>query len=350
MKDVIKVGVIGAGRIGRIHAANLAARVPGAEVAAISDPRLERAQAVAKELGISKAVSDHRGILDDKAITAVAICSPADTHAGFIKEAAAAGKHIFCEKPVDLDAGVVRAAIGAAKKAGVKLQIGFNRRYDPDFKRVRELVAGGALGAVHTVTITSRDPEPPPAEYVKVSGGIFLDMTIHDFDMARFIAGEEVETVFASGAALVDPGLAELGDVDTAALTLSYRSGALCMIHNSRRAVYGYDQRLEVFGSGGLACAGNKEPVGAELWDAEGRRRGKIHNFFLERYREAYILEMRDFVDCLRTGREPAVSGEDGLQALLLGLAAKQSMVEQRPVAVTEAELCRKQPFTRAAN
>jgi len=337
MSDKIRVGIIGAGRIGRIHAANLASRIPGAEAAAISDVRLESAQGAAKESGIPRAFAGHREILEDKSIAAVAICSPTGTHAALIEEAAAAGKHIFCEKPVDLDLGVVRRAIAAADSAEVKLQIGFNRRYDPDFRRVRELVAAGKVGKPHIVRITSRDPEPPPASYSEVSGGIFLDMTIHDFDMARFLTGEEIVSVFAEGAALIDPEIAALGDVDTAALTLRYASGALCVIDNSRRAVYGYDQRVEVFGDKGRAAAGNKAPTDAELWDAEGRERGKIHHFFLERYKEAYVAEMEDFIAAVREDRAPRVTGDDGLRALLLGLAAKRSLQEARPVRVEEA-------------
>lgn len=323
MSDIIKVGVIGAGRIGRIHAANLASKIPGAAVGAVWDPYCKEGE---------NSVADLSAIFDDDAITAVAICSPTDTHARLIEEAAAAGKHIFCEKPIDLNVETTRSAIAAAKKAGVKLQIGFNRRFDPDFKRVKDLVIGGKIGAVHAVTITSRDPEPPPMEYVKGSGGLFLDMTIHDFDMARFIAGE-VKTVYAEAAALVDPALAALGEVDSAALTLTHQNGALTTILNSRKAVYGYDQRLEVFGTEGLAEAGSKEP-----------------GFFLDRYREAYILEMTEFIDCVRDDRAPSVTGEDGLEALILGLAANRSLVERRPVAVKEAASWLKQPLTSAVN
>ncbi len=350
MSEKIRVGIIGAGRIGRIHAANLASRIPFAEAAAISDVLLDSAQTAAQELGIPKAFADHRKILDDKTIAAVAICSPTDTHAKLIEEASAAGKHIFCEKPVDLDLEVVRGAIAAADRAGVKLQIGFNRRYDPDFKRVRELVAAGKVGKTHIVRITSRDPEPPPASYSKVSGGIFLDMTIHDFDMARFLAGEEVVSVYAEGAALVDPEVAKMGDVDTAALTLRYASGAMCMIDNSRRAAYGYDQRVEVFGDKGRASAGNKAPEEAELWDAERRSSGKIHHFFLERYERAYVAEMEDFIAVVREDRKPRVTGDDGLKALILGLAAKKSLKEARPVRVEEVASCPQQPFAKTAN
>lgn len=334
--EIIRIGIIGAGRIGRIHAENLATRVAGVEAVVISDTRSEAAEAAGRDFGIPKAVAEHRKILDDASIEAVVICSPTDTHAAMISEAAAAGKQIFCEKPVDLDFETARGAVAAAESAGVKLQIGFNRRFDPDFARVRELVADGAVGQPHIVKITSRDPEPPPLDYLKVSGGLFLDMMVHDFDMARFLAGEEVVEVFAAGGALVDSRIGSVGDIDTAVVTLRFASGAIGVIDNSRKAVYGYDQRVEVFGSKGCASAGNKSPEDAALWDAGGRRRGNIHHFFLQRYAASYLAEMNDFVDCVRSKRTPRVTGSDGLAALALGLAAKISLKEARPVRVEE--------------
>ncbi|HLV80583.1 MAG TPA: inositol 2-dehydrogenase, partial [Chthonomonadaceae bacterium] len=244
----IRVGVIGAGRIGKIHAENLARRVPGATVAAIADVNLPAAQETAAALQIPAAVADYTTLLKDPDVDAVAICSPSDTHARLIVEAAQAGKHIFCEKPIDYDLDRIDAALEAVSQAGVKLQIGFNRRFDANFAGVREMVAAGKIGAPHLLRITSRDPEPPPLTYSRVSGGIFLDMTIHDFDMARFLVGSEVVEVSTAGAVLIDPRFAEADDLDTAIVTLTFANGALGAIDNSRRAVYGYDQRVEVFG------------------------------------------------------------------------------------------------------
>ncbi len=349
-KENIRIGIVGAGRIGRIHAENLASRIVCAEAAVISDTLIAAAEAAGRDFGIPNAVADHRKILDDASIEAVVVCSPTGTHAALISEAAAAGKQIFCEKPVDLDLETARGAVAAAESAGVKLQIGFNRRFDPDFARVRELVADGAVGKVHIVKITSRDPEPPGLEYLKVSGGLFLDMMVHDFDMARFLAGEEVVEVFAAGGALVDSRIESVGDIDTAAVTLRLASGAIALIDNSRKAVYGYDQRVEVFGTKGCASAGNKSPEDAVLWDASGRRQGNIHHFFLQRYAASYLAEMNDFIDCVRSKRAPRVSGADGLAALALGLAAKKSLKEARPVRVEEVASWKRQKLAHAEN
>jgi myo-inositol 2-dehydrogenase/D-chiro-inositol 1-dehydrogenase len=266
----------------------------------------------------------------------VLICSSTDTHADYIIKAAHAGKNIFCEKPVDLTIAKVKAALTAVKEAGVRLQIGFNRRFDHNFAHVRELAKSGAVGQIQLVKITSRDPAPPPPAYVKVSGGIFLDMTIHDFDMARFQADSEVEEVFATGAVLVDPEIGAAGDVDTAVVTLKFANGALGVIDNSRKAVYGYDQRVEVFGSGGALVADNDTPSHVHLSDANGVHGDKPLYFFLERYKEAFVSEMKAFFEAIRTGTETPVTGNDGLMDLAVGLAAKKSLAEHRPVKVSE--------------
>ncbi len=336
MARKLKIGVIGSGRIGRIHAENLSFHIPDAEITAISDVRLAAAKTAAEAFGVPGVFTDHRMILDDKSIEAVVICSPTSTHARIIEEASSSGKHIFCEKPIDLDLAVIRRAIGAAAKAGVKLQIGFNRRFDPEFKRAAEVVRSGGVGTPHLVRITSRDPDIPPREYLKESGGLFLDMTIHDFDMVRFLTGEEIVEVYAVGGALIDPGLSEIGDIDTAVTTLRTTSGAICVIDNSRRSAYGYDQRAEVFGTKGAVSVVNRAPVETVLWDASGRRRDLPHHFFLERYKEAYIAEMREFVSCVLEDRVPPVGGEDGLKAAILGVAAKKSVAEKRAVRVLE--------------
>lgn len=332
----LNVGVIGGGRIGRIHAENLATRIPGARVAAVADVAGAAAKEVAAQFHIAKATADYRELLADPTVDAVAICSSTDTHSRIIQEAAAAGKHIFCEKPIDYDLSRIRAALAAVDKAGVKLQIGFNRRFDPSFAKVRELVAAGAIGQPHVIRITSRDPGPPPLEYIKVSGGIFLDMTIHDFDMVRFLSGSEAEEIYAIGDALIDPAIREAGDVDTAIVTMRLKNGALATIDNSRKAIYGYDQRIEVFGSKGSASAGNRTPDAHVLTDTAGVHEAKPFHFFLERYAEAYVIEMRAFVEAVLNNQTPPVTGVDGLQPVVMGLAATRSLREGRPVKLSE--------------
>jgi len=336
MTRVVNVGIIGAGRIGRVHAAHLVHRIPEANVVAVADIIEEAARKAAADFGIPNVFQDHRAIVEDERIEAVIICSSTDTHAQIIQEAAEAGKHIFCEKPIALDLPSIDRALEAVEKAGVKLQVGFNRRFDPSFRRVRELVASGALGTPHILRITSRDPAPPPIEYIKVSGGIFLDMTIHDFDMARFLIGSEVEEVFAMGGVLVDPAIGEVGDIDTAIVTLRFANGTLGAIDNSRRSVYGYDQRVEVFGSAGMAMVSNKTPDNVVLSDAEGVHSAKPLYFFVERYTEAYVEEMRAFMRCILEDTPPPVTGIDGRIPVVMGYAARKSYEEGRPVRLSE--------------
>jgi myo-inositol 2-dehydrogenase / D-chiro-inositol 1-dehydrogenase len=332
----LRIGVIGAGRIGRVHAEALTTRVPQAQVRVISDPVLESATTASRTFGIPDAVADHRDILARGDIDAVVICSPTDTHSQIICEAAAAGKHVFTEKPIDHDLGKIHAALAAVQKAKVTFQVGFNRRFDPNFERVAEQIREGRIGTPQLVRITSRDPSPPPLSYIKVSGGIFLDMTIHDFDMARFVIGDEVEEVFATGGALVDKAIGAAGDLDTAVVVLKYRGGAICTIDNCRQAVYGYDQRLEVLGTQGALLAENNTPTRTALWTKQSLQTpGPLH-FFLERYMDSYVAEMRAFVRSVQEGSAPRVSGADGLQAVLLGLAATRSAREGRPVRMSE--------------
>lgn len=335
-QKVIKVGVIGAGRIGKIHAENLATRIPGVVVEAIADVNLSAAQELAEKLHIPHAYADYRKIMEDNSIDAVAICSSTSTHAELMIEAAAAGKHVFCEKPVDHSLEKIDKAIEAVKKAGVKSQIGFNRRFDPNFKKVRELVKEGKIGDLHILRITSRDPAPPPAEYVKGSGGMFLDMTIHDFDMARYLSGSEVVEVYAAGGVMVDPAIGEAGDIDTAVITLKFANGAIGTIDNSRKAAYGYDQRVEVFGSGGMAAVSNNTANNSVYSNAEGVYSEKPLYFFLERYMESFTAELRDFINAIREDIPTPVSVEDGLKPVLIAMAAKKSLEENRPVKLTE--------------
>ncbi len=332
----LRFGVIGAGRIGKIHAENLATRIPGVEVAALADVDLKAAQETAARLHIPAALVDYRAILSDPTIDAVAICSSTDTHARIIIEAAKAGKHIFCEKPVDHDLAKIDAALSAANQAGVKLQIGFNRRFDPNFANIREMVAEGNVGEPHILRITSRDPAPPPISYIKVSGGMFLDMTIHDFDMARFLIGSEVEEVYTAAGVMVDPAIGEAGDVDTAVITLRFASGAIGTIDNSRKAVYGYDQRVEVFGSGGMVQAYNNTPHNDIYANADGVYSAKPLYFFLERYSESFVAEMRAFVKSIREDCPPPVTGIDGRIPVVIGMAARKSYLEHRPVKISE--------------
>ena len=332
----IRLGVIGAGRIGKIHAENLATRIPGASVSAIADPILSAAQETAERLHIPVACADYHQILDDADIDAVAICSSTDTHARLIVEAARTGKHIFCEKPIAYDLAKIDEALAAVEKAGVKLQIGFNRRFDPNFRKVRQMVRDGKIGDVHILRITSRDPAPPPIEYVKVSGGIFFDMTIHDFDMARYLSGDEVEEVYVAGGVRVDPRIGEAGDIDTAVVTLIFKGGAIGTIDNSRKAVYGYDQRVEVFGSEGMVAASNNTPDSHVYSNSEGVHSAKPLYFFLERYMDSFIAEMKEFVDCMQKDSHPPVTGVDGRIPVMIAMAATRSYREKRPVKLSE--------------
>ena len=338
MVHQLSVGIIGAGRIGKMHAANLVYRVPEAKVVAIADVRQQAAEECAAELGIPNSYNNPQRILEDHSIEAVVICSSTDTHASLIEQAAEEGKHVFCEKPIALKLDVIDQVLATVNRTGAFLQIGFNRRFDPSFSRVRELVAGGKLGVPHTVRITSRDPEPPSLEYVRSSGGMFLDMSIHDFDMARYLVGDEIESVYTAAAVRIDQRIKELGDVDTAITVLHFRDETLGVIDNSRQAVYGYDQRIEVFGSEGMALVANKTPDQIMVNDAEGTHFSRPLYFFLERYTDAFVAEMKVFIQNIKEGRPPAVSGEDGRIAAVAAYAAKRSYEEGRPVKLSEID------------
>lgn len=335
--EKLKVGIIGAGRIGQVHAKSITYHIPQAEIVAISDIYVEGAKRVAAELGIPNAYQDYHEILNNPEIDAVLICSSTDTHADIACEAAEAGKNIFCEKPVDLTIAKIKKVIAAVEKAGVKLQIGFNRRYDHNFAHIKELANEGKLGNLQTIKITSRDPEPPSIDYVKVSGGIFLDMTVHDFDMARFIGGE-VEEVYANATVMVDPAIGAAGDVDTALVALKFKSGAIGVIDNCRKACYGYDQRLEVFGSAGQASAANDTPTNVLYINENGSVTDKPLYFFLERYMQSFTDEMTEFINAVQNDVPTKTTVNDGLEALRLGLAAKLSVAEHRPVKLSEIE------------
>jgi myo-inositol 2-dehydrogenase/D-chiro-inositol 1-dehydrogenase len=325
MEKFLNIGIIGAGRIGKLHANNLVNRVPFARVAAISDVNLPAAQELAAKLGVKVAVADYHEILSDPKIDAVFICSSTDTHSPISVEAAKAGKHIFCEKPIDHDLTKIEAVLKAVKEAGVKYQVGFNRRFDRNFKHVRDVVASGGVGDVQIVKVTSRDPSAPPISYVKVSGGIFVDMTIHDFDMVRYLSGSEVTEVSVFGACLVDPEIGKAGDVDTCIISLRFANGALGVIDNSRQAVYGYDQRVEVFGSKGMISADNETANNTTWYTAERVTKEKPLWFFLERYNDAFIQEETEFVAACLNGKDTPVGSFDGLQPVKIAIAAKKS-------------------------
>ncbi len=328
----VTFGIIGAGRIGKLHADNLLNRVEGARLKAITDPFLDEEWAASRDIPLTG--KDHRMMLDDPEIDAILIGSPSAEHAPQMIECAQAGKHIFCEKPIALDPEIIRNALAEVDKSGVKLQVGFNRRFDPNFSAVQHQVASGALGDPHIIRITSRDPAPPPAEYVAGSGGMFLDMTIHDFDMARFLSGSEVTEVHAYGAVLIDPEIGKAGDIDTAVISLKFANGALGIIENSRKAVYGYDQRVEVFGSKGTALADNNTPTSMVVLNESGTIRDKPLYFFLERYEKAFVAEMQSFIDAIRDDKPTKVSGNDGLAPVLIAIAAKESLKTGKPVKV----------------
>jgi len=332
----LRFGVLGVGRIGKIHTANLVARISGAEVAILADVFPDELTAVATRSGVPKTVSDYRNVLNLPDIDAVVICTPTNTHYQIILDAAAAGKHIFCEKPIDLSVDKIKRINEEVEKRGVQLMVGFNRRFDPNFSKVREMVNSGKIGEPHVLRITSRDPSPPPENYLRTSGGLFLDMSIHDFDMARYLMASDVSEVYAKANVLVDPVFRKLGDWDTAVTTLLFQNGALGTIDNSRRAVYGYDQRVEVFGSEGMVSVKNKTPDNHIYLDRKGAHSSPPLNFFLERYAESYLNEMQAFVDSVQNNRPVPVAGKDGLMSVAIGLADAKSVKENRPVKLSE--------------
>jgi myo-inositol 2-dehydrogenase/D-chiro-inositol 1-dehydrogenase len=336
--DLLTIGLIGTGRIGCLHAQHLSQRIGQAKLVMVSDIREESARQCAEQFGVDRFTTDYREIFAHPEIRAVVICSSTDTHAAMIEEAAQHGKQIFCEKPIDHDLKKIDRALQAVERAGVLLQIGFNRRFDANFRRVRAAVERGEIGVPHLLHIISRDPSPPPLEYIKVSGGLFLDMTIHDFDMARYLLGREVEEIYAAGAVQVDPAIGEAGDLDTAVIVLKFAGGVMGTIDNSRRAIYGYDQRVEVFGSGGCAQAGNNWPNEVVILGKDSVTRDLPLNFFIERYRDSYLDEMRQFVEAVRTGAPSPMSGQEGRIPVVMGQAAWKSYQENRPVRLDEID------------
>jgi myo-inositol 2-dehydrogenase / D-chiro-inositol 1-dehydrogenase len=331
--SVFRFALLGAGRIGKVHAKAVTSN-PSANLVAVADPMERAAADLAAQYGCAIRTIDEIAASPD--IDAVVICTPTDTHANLIEKFSNAGKQIFCEKPVDLSVARVRACLATVKTNGTKLMVGFNRRFDPHFMAVKDAIAAGQIGTIEMVTIISRDPAPPPVDYIKRSGGIFRDMTIHDFDMARFLLGEEINAVFAQGSVLVDPAIGTAGDYDSASVVLTTKSGKHATISNTRRASYGYDQRIEAHGSLGAVSAENQRAVSIEVANAKGYTRPPLLDFFMTRYTQAYANEIAAFIDALSGKREAAPSGEDGLAALVLADAAVKSAAEGRLVKVSE--------------
>ena len=334
---MISLGIIGAGRIGKVHAQSIMNHITSVRLKTIADPFMnEETEASLRVLGVSDCTKDYKKILNDPEIDAVLICSSTNTHADISLEAIAAGKHVFCEKPVSQDIAKIRQVMEKLKGTKLKYQVGFNRRFDHNFEAVRAAVANGDVGDAHIVRITSRDPAPPPPEYAAVSGGMFLDMTIHDFDMVRYLTASDVVEVFANGAVLVDPLIGKAGDIDTAIISLKMANGALAVIDNSRKAVYGYDQRAEVFGSKGQASVSNDTNSSLILSSETGIHTEKPLYFFLERYMASFTKEVRMFVQAIEQDSPVPVDINDGLQPVLIAAAALRSLKEHRPVLLSE--------------
>ena len=331
----VNVGIIGAGRVGRLHANIMTTRVANAKLLAIADIFSESAKSAAETYGVPDYTTNASELIGSNDIDAIVICSSTDTHVQYIIEAAQAGKHVFCEKPIDHDLVEIDKALSAVDANGVKLQVGFNRRFDSGHARVKRAIESGEIGQPHTLSIISRDPAPPPIDYIKVSGGLMMDMMIHDFDLCRFLLGD-VEEMFAMADVMVDPAIAEAGDVDTAKVMLRFENGAIGTIENSRQAVFGYDQRVEVFGSGGEARTGNVHPNQVTISDANSVRRDLIMHFFVERYFESYVAEMTAFIDAIENDTDVPVSGADGRAPVVMAMAGLRSLGENRPVKLNE--------------
>jgi myo-inositol 2-dehydrogenase/D-chiro-inositol 1-dehydrogenase len=329
----VRFGLLGAGRIGKVHAKAVSSN-PKAKLIAVADAFAQAATDLAGQYGCE--VRSIEQILASADIDAVVICTPTDTHADLIEQFSKAGKAIFCEKPIDLDVERVKACLKVVDVTGGTLMVGFNRRFDPHFMAVKKVIEEGQIGDVEMVTIISRDPGAPPVDYIKRSGGIFRDMTIHDFDMARFLLGEEIDTVTAQASVLVDPAIGTAGDYDSVSVMLSTASGKHATISNSRRATYGYDQRIEAHGSKGAVSAENQRPVSIEVANASGYTRPPLHDFFMTRYTEAYALEISAFIDAVESKSPANPSGLDGLIALALAEAAVRSVKEGRAVKLSE--------------
>ena len=332
----IRTLIIGLGRIGKIHLGNLQA-IDEVEIVGICDPT-DEAKVFSNKAGLTFYQKDFTDVADQVQADAIVICSPTDTHANYVSIAAKKGIDVFCEKPLDLSLEKVKQVLKTVNESKIKLMLGFNRRFDSEFQSVKEKIVNGHIGDIHTIKITSRDPSPPPINYIKSSGGMFLDMTIHDFDMVRYLTDKEIVEVYAKGNALINPEIAKAGDIDTAIINLTFEDGSMAVIDNCRKAVYGYDQRVEVFGSKGMVQSKNKFDKYTLTYSEKGVTSPLPQHFFLERYADAYKKEIDHFIDCIRHKKTPEVSGFDGLMSLVLGLCAKESLNCNKPVVVSEID------------
>jgi myo-inositol 2-dehydrogenase/D-chiro-inositol 1-dehydrogenase len=334
---MVGLGILGIGRIGRIHLQHLVRDLDDVAVVAAMNPS-EPGRDFARRHGVPFVTGDAAAVIGHPDVDAVLVCTPTHVHADHVEAAAAAGKAVFCEKPIDLSLERVRRTLAAVEAAGVPLMLAFNQRMDPSFAAVKAAIDDGRIGTLRSIHIISRDPAPPPIAYIRTSGGLFLDMGIHDFDMARHLAGAEAVEVYARGAVLVDPAIGEAGDIDTAYVTIGFANGVTAMVENCRQSAYGYDQRLEAFGSAGMVRADNPLKTTTLLSDARGLHGGRQLDFFVDRYAESYRRELRAFVDALQRGVPMPVTGHDGLEAMRIALAAERSHREGRPVRVAEVD------------
>lgn len=336
MKNV-RLGILGAGRQGQLHSKNITYHIPGAEVVALADPIEENLKNI--NIPDIKLYNDSDKIFSDKTIDAVVIASSTDSHVEMIKRACKAKKHIFCEKPIAFEMELIDSCLDAIKESGVKFMLGFNRRYDPSNEKVSRMVKEGAIGQPHILSITSRDPAPPPYEYLKRSGGFFFDTTVHDFDIARYVMHDEIEEVFVEANSLVSEEIKKLGDVDTTMICLKFKSGAVGSINNSRKAEYGFDQRIEVFGSKGAVSTLNIPQSHVEYKDKDGVHTDRFLYFFPERYPESFLNEIKYFVEAVRNDTDVPVSGLDAKISVLLSMAAKESYNTNKPIKIDYSSL-----------
>ncbi len=335
---MIKIGIIGMGRMGKIHLENLSRKIEGAEVLAVVNPGDEGLKYALKE-GVENVSDNVNTILENPEIDAVIISSPSSTHSEYAIQSAKAGKAIFCEKPIDMSLEKANETISIISRLNVPIMIGFNQRFDKNFSKVKDEIFNDKIGRLRNLHIISRDPHPPPVSYIKKSGGLFKDMTIHDFDMARFIMGCEVIEVFAYGNCLIDSAIGDAGDIDSATVLLKFENGARATIENSREAKYGYDQRLEVFGSKGVIKVENPLKSDLSILTEAGTRSDRHLNFFMDRYESSYLEELKCFMDALNNGKPMPVSGEDGLKAMIIAEAANKSLLENRPVKINSIKI-----------
>jgi myo-inositol 2-dehydrogenase/D-chiro-inositol 1-dehydrogenase len=332
---MIKLGILGVGRIGKIHLENICTRIPGATLIAAMNPS-EEGRKFAEKFNVPLVTSNAAEVIQHPEIDAVLICTPTNAHADYVVQLAKAGKAIFCEKPLDLSLEKVLSTLEVIKATGVPLMLAFNQRMDPNFQEIKQCIVEGKIGKLHSIHIISRDPAPPPIAYIKSSGGLFMDMTIHDFDMANYLVAAEVEEVYAKGVNLIDPEIGKAGDIDTGYVLLTFKNHVTVLIESSRKAVYGYDQRLEVFGTKGMMKAENPLKTTNQFIDHTGVHLSQNLNFFIDRYAASYLLEVTAFIEALQQKKPMPITGNDGLKAMLLAIAANKSMHENRVVKMSE--------------